>query len=88
MAVYFGFMGCLMYYYSKVIKLKDDQNLLDSRQWTGNEKVLDIGFGRGLLLINAAQRLITGKAVGIKETFLKGVSFGSFCPFGISATKL
>jgi arsenite methyltransferase len=32
---------------------------------TGNEKVLDLGCGRGLLLIGAAKRLTTGKATGI-----------------------
>lgn len=31
----------------------------------GNETVLDVGCGRGLLLIKVAQKLTTGKAVGI-----------------------
>lgn len=65
MAVYIGFMVSLMYCYSKFVKLKDAQNLLDARSWAGNEQVLDIGCGRGLFLINAAQRLTTGNAVGI-----------------------
>jgi len=65
MAIYLGFMGCLMYCYSKFVKLIDAQKLLGVRSWTGNEQVLDIGCGRGLFLINAAQRLTTGKAVGI-----------------------
>lgn len=64
-AVYLGCMGSLMYCYSKFIKIKDAQKLLSSRQWTGNEKVLDIGCGRGLLLINAALWLTNGKATGI-----------------------
>lgn len=37
-------------------------NLID---WKGNEHVLDIGTGRGLLMIGAAKRLKTGKAIGI-----------------------
>ncbi|MBU3621962.1 class I SAM-dependent methyltransferase [Polynucleobacter sp. CS-Odin-A6] len=65
MALYLGFMGCLMYCYSKFVKLIDAQRLLGVRNWTGNEQVLDIGCGRGLFLINAAQRLFTGKAIGI-----------------------
>ena len=32
---------------------------------TGDEKVLDVGCGRGLLLIGAAKRLKSGKATGI-----------------------
>jgi ubiquinone/menaquinone biosynthesis C-methylase UbiE len=33
--------------------------------WRGDEAVLDVGCGRGLLLIGAAKRLTTGKATGI-----------------------
>src|SRR5262249_38523750 len=33
--------------------------------WGGDETVLDIGCGRGLLLIGAAQRLTGGRAVGV-----------------------
>ena len=33
--------------------------------WRGDEKVLDVGCGQGLLLIGAAKRLATGKAYGI-----------------------
>lgn len=33
--------------------------------WAGNEQVLDVGCGRGLMLIGAAKRLSTGKATGI-----------------------
>ncbi len=39
--------------------------LLDQLPIQGNERILDIGCGRGLLLIGAAQRLTTGKAIGI-----------------------
>jgi ubiquinone/menaquinone biosynthesis C-methylase UbiE len=33
--------------------------------WRGDDKVLDVGCGRGLLLIGVARRLTTGKAVGV-----------------------
>ena len=54
------------------MKHKVQQYLLFERHWLldqlplqGNERILDIGCGRGLLLIGAAQRLTTGKAIGI-----------------------
>jgi arsenite methyltransferase len=64
-ATYLLGMGCLMIYYSKVAKLKDCENLLNLVQWSGDELVLDVGCGRGLMLVGAAKRLISGKAIGI-----------------------
>jgi ubiquinone/menaquinone biosynthesis C-methylase UbiE len=58
-------MGCLMLYYSKVLKLKDRDELLNLVHWLGSEFVLDVGCGRGLMLIGAAKRLSSGKAIGI-----------------------
>jgi arsenite methyltransferase len=58
-------MGCLMLYYSKVAKLKDSEKLLDLVPWSGEELVLDVGCGRGLMLVGAAKRLTSGKAIGI-----------------------
>ena len=58
-------MGCLMVYFSKVQKLKEREALLGLVQWSGSEIVLDIGCGRGLMLIGAAKRLTSGKAFGI-----------------------
>jgi ubiquinone/menaquinone biosynthesis C-methylase UbiE len=43
-----------MIYYSKVHKLRQAHRLLDSLSLTGNERVLDVGCGRGLYLITAA----------------------------------
>lgn len=62
---YFLGMGCFMIYGSKVMKLKDSENLLNLIQWSGQEMVLDVGCGRGLMLIGAAKRLTSGKAIGI-----------------------
>lgn len=64
-AFYLLSMGGLMLYSSKVMKLKDNEKLLNLISWTGSERVLDIGCGRGLMLIGAAKRLTTGNATGI-----------------------
>ena len=50
---------------SKVGKLWSRDRLLDGLHLRGDETVLDVGCGRGLLLIGAAKRLTTGKAVGV-----------------------
>ena len=54
-----------MLYFSKVEKLKERDKLLNLVQWSGKELVLDVGYGRGLMLIGAAKRLSSGKAIGI-----------------------
>jgi arsenite methyltransferase len=64
-AVYLLGMGGLMLYWSKFTKVRMRENVLDLVSWRGNEQVLDIGCGRGLMLIGAAQRLNTGRATGI-----------------------
>ena len=60
-----GFAAAAMVYDSKVGKVRWRDSLLDSLPWTGAEQVLDVGCGRGLLLIGAAKRLRTGTAFGI-----------------------
>lgn len=50
---------------SKVGKLRRAVRLLDSFPWQGHERVLDVGCGRGLLLIGAAKRLTTGRASSV-----------------------
>lgn len=64
-AAYLTGMGCLMIYWSKVEKVKGRESVLDQIQWTGNESVLDVGCGRGLMLIGAARRLTSGRAIGV-----------------------
>jgi len=54
-----------MLWYSRAGKMRQRDLLLDEIAWRGDERVLDIGCGRGLLLIGAARRLTTGKAVGV-----------------------
>jgi len=62
-----GWLGIAgwMVWGSKVEKVRGRDRLLDSLPWRGDEAVLDVGCGRGLLLIGAAKRLTTGKAVGV-----------------------
>jgi len=50
---------------SKDGKLRLREQLLDQLALQGDEKVLDVGCGRGLLSIGAAKRLKTGKVTGI-----------------------
>ena len=71
-AVYGFFMGGYMTHASRIGKLRTRDRLLDEvaalRPWQGNEAVLDVGCGRGLMLLGAAKRLSaakSGKAVGI-----------------------
>jgi arsenite methyltransferase len=46
-------------------KLIERDRLLDGLGLHGDEEVLDVGCGRGLLLIGAAKRVPAGRAVGI-----------------------
>jgi arsenite methyltransferase len=67
---YFAAAGMLvasasMFYYSKVGKYGHRDRMLAKISWRGDEQVLDVGTGRGLLLIGAAKHLTTGRAVGI-----------------------
>jgi SAM-dependent methyltransferase len=54
-----------MVWYSKAGKMRQRDRLLDLVPWRGDETVLDVGCGRGLMLIGAARRLTTGKAIGV-----------------------
>jgi ubiquinone/menaquinone biosynthesis C-methylase UbiE len=58
-------MASWMLWDSKVGKYKSRERLLDRITWRGDEQVLDVGCGRGLLLVSAARRLTTGMATGI-----------------------
>jgi arsenite methyltransferase len=57
--------GVLMLIYVKAGKFRHRDRMLSLIPWTGTETVLDVGTGRGLLMIGAAKRLKTGKSVGI-----------------------
>jgi SAM-dependent methyltransferase len=50
---------------SRVGKLRVRDEVLSQIPWRGDERVLDIGCGHGLLMIGAAKHLTTGKAIGV-----------------------
>lgn len=64
-AGWFYAIGGLMLVYGVRGKFRHRDRMLAKISWTGTETVLDVGTGRGLLLIGAAKRLTTGRATGI-----------------------
>lgn len=61
----FFLTGCVMFWGSKVGKLHLRDKIIRSIAWRGDENVLDVGCGHGLMLLAAAKRLTTGHATGI-----------------------
>jgi SAM-dependent methyltransferase len=66
--------GILMIAYAKWGKFRHRDRMLQIVDWRGDESVLDVGTGRGLLMIGAAKKLQTGKAVGIDIWSTKDLS--------------
>jgi len=66
--------GILMIAYAKWGKFRHRDRMLRMVDWKGDESVLDVGTGRGLLMIGAAKKLSTGKAVGIDIWSIKDLS--------------
>lgn len=60
----FGMAG-LMTYSSKVGKVRVRERLLDGLRLRGDEDVLDLGCGSGLMLLGAAERAPAGTATGV-----------------------
>jgi ubiquinone/menaquinone biosynthesis C-methylase UbiE len=65
MGAWFGVTAAVMLWGSRFGKMKLRDQILDSLNFSGGEKVLDVGCGHGLMLIGAAKRLESGKAYGI-----------------------
>jgi arsenite methyltransferase len=63
--LYICLSGLLMLFYSLIGKYKHRDGMLRQIDWRGDEHVLDVGTGKGLLMIGAAKKLTTGKSVGI-----------------------
>jgi arsenite methyltransferase len=57
--------GLLMLLYVKVGKFRHRDRMLAMVPWRGDEAVLDVGTGRGLLAIGAAKKAPRGKSIGI-----------------------
>src|SRR5258706_2496951 len=67
--------GLLMLLYAKWGKFRHRDRMLAAVDWKGDERVLDVGTGRGLLLIGAAKKLPPGgRAVGIDVWSTKDLS--------------
>jgi ubiquinone/menaquinone biosynthesis C-methylase UbiE len=64
-AIFLLLPGLLMLLYSLHGKFLHRDRVLALHAWRGDEQVLDVGTGRGLLLVGAARRLTTGHATGI-----------------------
>jgi arsenite methyltransferase len=62
---YLSLSGFLMLGYSLFGKFKHRDRMLNLINWTGDEQVLDIGTGKGLLMIGAGKKITTGKSIGI-----------------------
>src|SRR5919206_1513523 len=60
-----GVMAIWMLYDSKIGKVRDRERLLDLVPWRGDERVLDVGCGRGLMLIGAAKRCAEATGIDI-----------------------
>jgi len=57
--------ACLFLLYVKVGKFHHRDKMLALHQWRGDEQVLDVGCGRGLLLAGAAKLVPDGHVTGI-----------------------
>src|SRR5690349_6278615 len=70
----FAVQGLLMLLYSKYGKFLHRDRMLAMHNWRGDEHVLDVGTGRGLLLVGAAKKLTKGHAVGLDIWSTKDLS--------------
>jgi arsenite methyltransferase len=57
--------GALMVWYARAGKFIHRDRMLALHPWRGDEQTLDVGTGRGLLLVGAAKCAPRGRAVGI-----------------------
>ena len=55
----------LITYFTRHLRLHLRDRIVNAVTWRGDEQVLDVGTGSGITLFGCAQRLTTGKAIGI-----------------------
>ncbi|QJR37611.1 class I SAM-dependent methyltransferase [Gemmatimonas groenlandica] len=58
-------MAAYMTYGSRIGKVRTRDRLLRVIPWTGSERVLDVGCGRGLMAVGAALQVPNGEVIGI-----------------------
>ena len=68
MAAAFVAAGMVMVRSSRVGKLEAREKILDALALNGEERVLDWGSGRGLMLVGVAKRLKSGRVTGLDFT--------------------
>ena len=68
------FFGLLMVIYAFIGKVRTRDHILDLARLHGDERVLDVGTGAGLLLVGAAKRVPRGHATGIDLWAAKDLS--------------
>ncbi len=73
----FFILGNAMLAYGIKGKYRTRDLMLSKINWTGEENVLDIGTGQGLLMNGAAKHLSTGKSIGIDIWSSKDLSDNS-----------
>lgn len=73
----FFVLGWAMLAYGLKGKYRTRDLMLSKINWTGGEKVLDIGTGQGLLMNGAAKHLTMGKSIGIDIWSSKDLSDNS-----------
>ena len=73
----FFILGIAMFAYGLKGKYRTRDLMLSKIEWTGNENVLDVGTGQGLLMNGAAKHLTTGKSIGIDIWSSKDLSDNS-----------
>ena len=79
-------MAFWMFASSRWLKQRVARALLDMRTWRGDETVLDIGCGRGLIAVAAARRVPAGKVTGVD--IWQEVDLGGNTPAAIRANAV